>query len=343
MSIALRSLPLVLASFVLLDPSAGSKHHQVTTTANAQARADDQRGSQTSPLFIQVEDAQKEEQRAVEDQRRNEADAAAKVRELRLTLVIALAACIQAFAVCCQIFIYLKQSRLMGGSLRATEKAADAALLNAQAVMNAERAWMVVKGVDGRPLNTNSETGLQTALLSIAFENRGRSPAFLLEYAWKLDSLPVGESLPAVPPPTSAYYVSGSTEDPDGFPLAPDAPYTMRNLGGGVVIPEPQLVAKGEVIMWLHGWVKYRDVFGRIQETWFCYRWHRSTGIVMPYWDRTGLSCTAEQLTNTKPIAKFAPTPIDTGGKITPVRQVARHPRRAFSFKEGGRLTQVPA
>jgi hypothetical protein len=89
----------------------------------AQAQAT-QSAAQPPPIIIQVPSAQRTEQEAEDDKKRADEESAIKHRELVLTLVIAIAADVQAGGIFWQIFIYCKQSKIMNDSLSATQIAA---------------------------------------------------------------------------------------------------------------------------------------------------------------------------------------------------------------------------
>jgi hypothetical protein len=155
----------LLASFATCALAAVGK-----TTA-VQKAPPDQRGTQESPLVVKgpidvrVEPDQNSEQEAAE----NREGSALKSRELLLSCAIALAAIVQAMAACVQIRIYVRQSSLMAGSLNATRDSAHAALINAQAVMNADRAWMIIEDIQG----PHASSGESLATLSVQYINHG--------------------------------------------------------------------------------------------------------------------------------------------------------------------------
>lgn len=94
-----------------------------------------------------------------------------------------------------------------------TRKAATAALLNAQAVINAERAWMIVNIEPFRPETIVSELYFRTVCV-----NRGKTPAIVLSFSSETvichspDDLPSPALYPEIGrTPTSAFIVTGDS------------------------------------------------------------------------------------------------------------------------------------
>jgi hypothetical protein len=163
-----------------------------------------------------------------------------------------------------------------------TRRSAKAALLNAKAIIGAERAWIVVREVEGRPTQ-NYQTRMPDVCVSIHFTNKGRSPAFLLEGECKYAVCPRGTMLPAVS--DLDWKPSKDINQRPGICIQPGEEYHLRNIKCGIVIPDMQRLYEGEEVLWVYGMLNYRDVFGRLQETWYCYRWesHNDTEFI-PQW-----------------------------------------------------------
>ncbi|HEX4022800.1 MAG TPA: hypothetical protein VHX63_16765 [Acidobacteriaceae bacterium] len=161
------------------------------------------------------------------------------------------------------------------------EKAANAALLNAQAVMNAERAWITANihqpsREDMRIREKAENWGLGIGLI---FKNLGATPAKVV----------------------SSYVlaVMADSIDPDARPIAPKLPldpdYTVKR--GSAVIVGPGVVwmprqkfdflctlpkaffLEGNLSKWeisekalcIYGYIEYSDVFKRRHTTRFCF------------------------------------------------------------------------
>lgn len=146
---------------------------------------------------------------------------------------------------------------------KTSKVSAEAALLNAKAVMDSERAWMIA---EMNPLS-KSMTGSSTFKIAPRMRNKGKTPAFIVESATSAVVLPKGNSLPKTP----NAYPSVAKWDGRGVPLAPEG-----EIGGDFFgeFHDEQGVLKGDWVLWVYGYVKYHDAFLReIRETHYCFRW----------------------------------------------------------------------
>jgi hypothetical protein len=155
-----------------------------------------------------------------------------------------------------------RQNTIAISSARAAKEAADAALKQANHVVAAERAWMVAA------MNPLAKTRTRASLYRIAprLRNRGKTPAFILETAGGAVVLASGDPLPDIIPPLAVE----KWEEP-GIPLAPEAEF-----GGEIIQPfsDEGAVLKGDVVLWVFGYVKYRDALVKdIRESRYCFRW----------------------------------------------------------------------
>ena len=103
-------------------------------------------------------------------------------------------------------------------------------------------------------------------IISPQIRNKGKTPAFIVEAASAAIVLKKDESLPKKPP-----YPDPAKWDGRGLPLAPDG-----TIGGNVAtkFEDMQQIIDGKMVIWVFGYVKYNDVFGRkIRETKYCVRW----------------------------------------------------------------------
>jgi hypothetical protein len=174
----------------------------------------------------------------------------------------------------------LNQVEQMKEQTAVAKQAADAALLNAQAIINAERPWLLIKGkFTGDPAQISSTFG--SIGISFIATNVGRSPAeiifaevvkkHLLSGQEILDRDPfISEGIPDSQQrwthstwigPGELYYFDGI-----GFGFA-DAPEVWKDLVGG------------SRDFYVIGYVRYRDAIAReIHESRFCYRVPIRTG-----------------------------------------------------------------
>lgn len=123
---------LLLALFAL---SLHTKTKRSEYAGEAQKPEDDHRGTQDVPLVVQIKSTPPSDKDTVEAKKKAEDEAVIKKKELNLTVVIAVAAAIQAGAVIWQIFIYRKQSKIMKDSLSVTHIAAIAAQASAETTL----------------------------------------------------------------------------------------------------------------------------------------------------------------------------------------------------------------
>lgn len=155
---------------------------------------------------------------------------------------------------------------LLREQAKSTEKAAQAAKDSADAVMNSERAWVLVEitGQNGKPRLIHGESvnfGVRTwsVTVDISCSNQGRTPAWIVER--RISLLPHIQ-VPEKPPLDSATLIA--TE-----------PVTL--LVGQPAFVTTQIVESKEQIpdedhRILYGVIKYRDIYGRIRQTTFGYR-----------------------------------------------------------------------
>jgi hypothetical protein len=145
---------------------------------------------------------------------------------------------------------------------------AKAALLSAQAVINADRAWVVLGEI---ALDTSVPKGLlgaNHAVISgahVVFKNCGKTPAWIVETSLKLTQAALQH------PDIISDYEKGSVIEGGGYPLGPDQPLPIeRKLSGHV-----KDVSDGATFF-LYGFIKYRDVFSKtnspLRESYICYK-----------------------------------------------------------------------
>jgi hypothetical protein len=153
----------------------------------------------------------------------------------------------------------------MRAQTRVNEKVAEVARINAEAVVNSERALILV--------SHNAPAGSDTWDFQFKATNYGRSPA---EIRWIFfEPIPLGrdDTLPEWPP-----YVG--TEDhmlmhrewvpPQGsIPVGDHYTQAIANMAAGGLWQELQT---GKKKLWLYGVIRYRDkVSSEVHETRFCY------------------------------------------------------------------------
>lgn len=138
-------------------------------------------------------------------------------------------------------------------------------------IVTSERAWMVTEPCDASipPEIKGITTGVRHVGFSVRFKNMGKTPAFLLEIRYSGKVLSSKEKLPEVPPEYEEREIfkwGGK-----GLPLLPQD-FILKN-HVNTWAKEPVLIDRGSDILWIYGYIKYRDAFGENRETWFCHRW----------------------------------------------------------------------
>jgi hypothetical protein len=172
--------------------------------------------------------------------------------------------------------VLIWQSFLTKRSARAAESAAEAALLNAQAVINAERAWIVVK-IQKDP---NSPPFPIENFMNV-LTNEGRTPAVLRSIHIQHTFVSLPDDLPVPPIYGPRWLVSipertfvvGQNDLRIGIGLDPQKAIFLHQRK-----PTPADDAQ-EFLVWF-GRIIYEDVFGaqgaatgELHETRWCYAW----------------------------------------------------------------------
>jgi hypothetical protein len=149
-----------------------------------------------------------------------------------------------------------------------TKTAADAALLNAQAVINSERAWIDVIGM------ANPEPGW-TKKLGVHFfrvQNKGRTPAQFISGTLDHVFVDTPNDLPVSPNYKSSFnspnemFITAGTYFDTSPHFNPRAIIEQRPISEKNVKPDQILLFYGQII--------YEDVFGqKAHETRWCYAW----------------------------------------------------------------------
>lgn len=165
---------------------------------------------------------------------------------------------------------------------RIGQQAADAATKSADALMNAERAWLLARTVDVDSRTKEILTGRireavrpreqgVTIRFEYCFTNLGRTPARITRIGARFQKLQTLADLPAEPnygiavldvqlvlAPNDSTNLTWQVLEPDGV------------LTGDEVVS----ITLGKAFLYAYGFVKYLDIFDRQQEARFGYVWH---------------------------------------------------------------------
>jgi hypothetical protein len=189
----------------------------------------------------------------------------------------------QAFALICTLVVIGIQTKktseatqTMRDSLPIQKSSADAALLNAQAIINSERAWFLFE--DMAPIEMRyapSEIPQKTKVLAfVPFKNFGRTVGKLTAYQFGLYIIS-----PNIVPDSSVFNISETCTPiiiPQGDPLPQVA--ELKNNGGVMGQDDWDAVLRDKTkSLWLCGILKYEDIFkpGVEHETKICRQYGR--------------------------------------------------------------------
>ena len=170
------------------------------------------------------------------------------------------------------------QSRDMEASISAAQKAADAAHLNAESVINSERAFLflqvqynnfdeMITGAASLDPDDDYTTG--AIQVRYAFRNYGRTAAIIKEVGHRLVHQ---VSLPKVPEydpisPLLIEHIVGQNDVSQSLHCA---------IESTINVTDAKSIAKGDSTLWLYGYVAYDDAFGWGRE--LRYIWHFNGG-----------------------------------------------------------------
>jgi hypothetical protein len=157
-----------------------------------------------------------------------------------------------------------------------TKKTAEAALLNAQAIINAERSRIFVK----------QRTTQDAQLLSFDFEitNHGRSACALCYYFAARKTLYDGQELP--PEPLYGDVREYGRRKNEWILPNVEKPFILPNLEELILTQESEGkeftdIKEGKAKLWIYGVVRYEDgIAPSGHETRFCYYWAGKFGLI---------------------------------------------------------------
>jgi hypothetical protein len=162
---------------------------------------------------------------------------------------------------------------------------ARAAKLNAQAVIDSERAWLMLrpldpKGKDFWPIvrkNAVSANPEPTQVV-VRFRNYGRTPAWLIESAFKLVKSEMDES-------RFPFDYQEPVALPDGEPIRTNGTATsvvvqLEANPPYLTVDDMVSIKENRTFLYLYGFLRYRDVFSEqrkeLRETYFSFRYRSS-------------------------------------------------------------------
>lgn len=227
-------------------PSGGNlqKHEQRHAAKTASHADRDQRGSQNSPLFIKESKTPEEKQEAA-DIAQAEKDGAATNRGLLFaTMALGLLAALQ-------WVVMGVQTVFIGRSTRTTERALTE-LERPIVYGSVKNAGFAIAG----PLGNGND--LVRSETSVCIYNFGRTLARLRRIQWDIALSPSGSIVPPLNPS-----VVGGRELPVGTVCANGDPYTESLNTRLLFFDEADQILRGGQSIWVTGFIRYDDIFGR--------------------------------------------------------------------------------
>lgn len=248
-------------------PSGGpiTQHNQPSTNTEHQPTNNGERGSESNPLVVRTIPAEKGTPEAERDEKERH-EKAANERGLTVgTWVLAFATILLFAAVAIQAILFIWQLRLIQDGGRDTRKAADAAVLSAEAIMAANGAhiYPVIKKTNLKEVFSGTtlypsipdDDPVPDATVKYVLKNYGKTPA-IIEH--------ISNGMAFYPPGARAMTTVSIAHQPlgiivDNGETAEIACEIQRTLTYGEA--KAVLARKGELIFF--GDVTFRDFFNR--------------------------------------------------------------------------------
>jgi hypothetical protein len=254
-----------------------------TTTTQRQA-APDKAGQQALPAnTIMKEEAKSSKNNSVTSESQNSCKANSKFPitsewiMVILTLIYVLFTGVYACASIATLRAIKRQADVMQRQTEVTETAAIAAKASAEAVRNAERAWILVHKITLESNEVRAETILSFGYCLKVF---GKTPAKIIEVAGRFHTVGSRKSgdhtEPDLPIPPDYGHRTTITDIPDMGSILP--PLHTFNMGvpfesPGLAWKEIAEIQAREKFLCCYGFIKYMDAFDptKTRHTAFCY------------------------------------------------------------------------
>jgi len=162
--------------------------------------------------------------------------------------------------------------------------AAGAAAIQARATQQKERAWLVADmervpdSLVQPPPSTETKFVTGIYRLACTIQNKGSSPAWINEWAARLQVVPAQDDWTKELPTTPDYGEATRVGD-FGATMPPNA---MLPITRFLDPQDAAAVERGERALYFYGFVKYRDAFRKRRETRFCFRLKVALGLTDP-------------------------------------------------------------
>jgi hypothetical protein len=273
------------------SPSRGkdSQTVEAKSTKDQSPTASDQRGTKSQPIIVDVvKSAPDENERKTERDERDK-KASSDWWLNFFTALLALFTFLLVAAAIAQIVIFVRQLRLIRDSLGPAEKAANAAAsaaeaanLNAQAVIDSEQAYIFVniqrsnmelfqQAATYEGPHDISAGKVGTIEIVFSIKNYGKTPAFFKELGYQIV---IDVDFPTEPHyefrrPIPVSLVLGAGETSSIISVSPKSVVT-------VAVAKDVYASKSS--LWFYGFVSYDDAFGFGQELRYIWQYNGHTG-----------------------------------------------------------------
>jgi hypothetical protein len=269
------------------------------TPAPAPAPAQEQRGTDQSPLSIKILPGQENKEKAEKEERERQEKAAVdkKIADETerlanytfwlgfFTLAIFLGALAQILLFYVQLRLIRSEAKKARINLTIAKQAASAAKLNAEAVIDAERARIFVhierdtSDSIRRAAQAIDVPGMNTATLTTnvglfyRFKNYGKTPAIIKEIShqvvYETELAKLREYVPVIPLPIDHILGAGAT--------TPESTLAC-SLGRQINVVEAAAIQNLETSVWFYGYISYDDTFGWARELRYVFFYNGHTG-----------------------------------------------------------------
>jgi hypothetical protein len=243
------AIPFLAILFIV--SSSNQKQSQPTAGVNTPAR-DDKRGTENFPLVVHNDSRPLDEGETNWDRQQADAERSQRTFENRLAALVAVTGLLQIGVLIGQWLLFRRQTNQM---------------------VTSERAWFVCRASFnwGR-----DDLGQVVAQIGFSYENVGKTPGFIKEIGFAVTGRETGKALPSVPPDYSG---EDTLQWIPGLPIVPHDNMGRRATWTPTQ-PDIDACKRGELVIWVHGYVRYSDSFVReLRETRYCLR-------VVPHLDR---------------------------------------------------------
>lgn len=202
--------------------------------------------------------------------------------------VIALATIVYALVTIVMFFAIRSQAKAAHRQADIARDAATAAEKSADALINSERAWIVVDDISPPPevlMPQPSPGPLMVMTFGVRFKNCGRTIARPTDGRIRFHTVETTGGLPPIPD----YGAKGDVHGlPPGRIIAPN-----QTFGGGALLEETMLsheqitaIKQHTLSLYFYGFIAYRDFVGDDHEMRFCYVYRFPTGLILKGLDK---------------------------------------------------------